>query len=259
MLLAEARSGQFVPNRSLHATAYTDPRQGFLPTVGLMRTAIFVHGAGGGGWEWGVWARVFAAEGLRVVAPDLQPARDGLAATTLADYSGQVARWLAAVSGPRVLVGASLGGRLAQLNAGAASALVLVNPVPAEGSPDAARRPAIVPWGRNATLAGTRRALPDADALAAYWAFRRWRDESGRALDAACQPLASPSPGCPVLVFASLQDEDVPPQASLALANAWGASVVRWPGSHVGPLLGSEAADAARRAVEWLNGLDLAG
>ena len=33
------------------------------------RTAVFVHGAGGGGWEWGVWARVFAAEGWAVLAP----------------------------------------------------------------------------------------------------------------------------------------------------------------------------------------------
>ena len=39
---------------------------------------VFVHGAGGGGWEWAVWARVFAAAGIAVAAPDLRPAAAGL-------------------------------------------------------------------------------------------------------------------------------------------------------------------------------------
>ena len=52
------------------------------------RAVVFVHGAGGGGWEWDAWARVFAAEGWRVFAPDLQPAAEGLAATRLDDYRG---------------------------------------------------------------------------------------------------------------------------------------------------------------------------
>ena len=35
--------------------------------------AVFVHGAGGGGWEWAIWQRVFAAHGWRSVARDLLP------------------------------------------------------------------------------------------------------------------------------------------------------------------------------------------
>ena len=45
--------------------------------------AVCVHGAGGAGWEWTIWARVLAVRGWRVVAPDLLPAANGLAATAL--------------------------------------------------------------------------------------------------------------------------------------------------------------------------------
>ena len=80
------------------------------------RAALFVHGAGGGGWEWNVWRGVFEAAGFHVEAPDLMPARSDVTATRLQDYQAQVRAALAALPRPRVLVGASLGGLLA-LNA----------------------------------------------------------------------------------------------------------------------------------------------
>ena len=223
-------------------------------------TAVFVHGAGGGGWEWGVWARVFAAHGHEVIAPDLMAGPQGLAATALEDYSAQVRGWLEAARQRRpgtsvCLLGASLGGLLALANADAADALVLVNPMPPEGLPTAETVPDIVPWGREASLAGTRRALPESDDLTALFAFRRWRDESGRVLRQARAGLALPVPVCPVLVMASSTDGDVPPDTSAALANRLGASLQRLPGGHVAPLLGRQAAGAAGLAVEWLNGI----
>jgi pimeloyl-ACP methyl ester carboxylesterase len=226
---------------------------------GAPRIAVFVHGAGGGGWEWGVWARVFAAQGYEVMAPDLVPGPAGLAATTLSDYAGQVEAWLndAERGQPgafRVLVGASLGGLLALMRSRAADALVLVNPMPPDGLA-ATPRPAVVPWGREASLAGTRRAMPDADEAAALFAFRRWRDESGQVLDQAAAGVAFERPRGPVLVLASEDDDDVPPERSEALARQLGARLQRWPGSHVGPLLGRRAAEAAGLAVEWLNAL----
>ena len=222
--------------------------------------AVFVHGAGGGGWEWTIWARVFAAHGHAVLAPDLQPADAGLAATTWQDYADQVAGWIAAArrsspGQPLVLIGASLGGLLALANGAQADALVLVNPMPPGGLPDLSPTDAIVPWGRQASLAGTRRALPDADDLVALQAFRRWRDESGRALRQARAGVPCAPTSAPVMVMASADDTDVPPAVSVALAGQLGASLVRLPGSHVGPLLGRQAAAAAGMAVEWLNGL----
>ena len=212
---------------------------------------VFVHGAGGGGWEWAAWARVFAAAGFVVQAPDLQPAPGGLAATRLGDYAAQVGGWLSRAPRPRLLVGASLGGLLAAMHAGAAEALVLVNPMPPAGLPGAAPRPAIVPWGRRASLAGTRRALPGADDAAALFAFRRWRDESGAVLDEAARGVALPAPRVPVLIIASDADTDIPPAVSQALANAWSADLLAIPGSHVDPLLGRQAPALARDALAW--------
>lgn len=224
------------------------------------RTAVFVHGAGGGGWEWGVWARVFAAHGYDVIAPDLMAGPQGLAATTLDDYAAQVRGWLAEARRQRpgttvCLAGASLGGLLALTCANAADALVLVNPMPPEGLPTSEAVADVVPWGREASLAGTRRALPESDDLAALFAFRRWRDESGRVLRQARAGLALPAPACPVLVMASAADEDVPQETSAALATRLGASLQRLPGGHVAPLLGRQAPGAAGMAVEWLNGI----
>src|SRR5687768_3584762 len=150
-----------------------------------IRHAVLVHGAGGGGWEWNVWRRVFAAHGLETDALDLRPVDAGLPATCFEDYAAQVRAVLDAVPRPCALVGASLGGLLAMACAGAADALVLVNPLPPAPWADllpSREWPDTVPWGRNARLASTRRALPDSDDATALFAFRRWRDESGAVL-----------------------------------------------------------------------------
>lgn len=57
---------------------------------GRRARVVCVHGAGGGGWEWSIWARGLAVAGFDVLAPDLVPAHGGLAATRLADYREQV-------------------------------------------------------------------------------------------------------------------------------------------------------------------------
>ena len=219
---------------------------------------MFVHGAGGGGWEWAVWARMFGAHGHAVLAPDLRPGPDGLAATSIHDYAAQVREWIAAarcaVPGRRlVLVGASLGGLLALMNRTRADAVVLLNPMPPEGLPGPADDIDIVRWGRDTSLAGTRCALPDADDLATLHAFRRWRDESGLAIRQARAGIACAEATTPVLVMASAGDTHVPAGRSAALAASLHASLLRLPGSHVGPLLGRQAGAVAAQAVEWLN------
>jgi pimeloyl-ACP methyl ester carboxylesterase len=95
--------------------------------------------------------------------------------------------------------------------------------------------------------------LPDADEAAAMFAFRHWRDDSGRALREAWAGIDAARPACPVLCIASDGDEDVPPAATIAFADAWQASLLRVPGSHVGPLLGRRAARIAADVLGWLS------
>jgi pimeloyl-ACP methyl ester carboxylesterase len=253
---------------------------------------LLVHGAGGGGWEWAIWQRVLRARGVDALAPDLVPASDGLAATTLEDYRAQVVALardvatgaVAAAAAPAgqvrgmgnggrrepdrpsmpapVVVGASLGGLLAAMacEAVAARALVLVNPLPPSPFhallPARAPSPPVIPWGAGATLASTRRALPDAMDATCEWAWRRWRDESGAVVDAARGGVRVARPDCPVLVIASGADDEVPMAASSALAEAWQADLWRLPGaSHVGPLLGRGAAGCAERIVAWVDSI----
>jgi pimeloyl-ACP methyl ester carboxylesterase len=223
-----------------------------------VRHAVLVHGAGGGGWEWGIWRRVLGAHGVECACIDLVPTDAGLAATCFDDYQAQLRTVLEALPRPRALIGASLGGLLAAACAGGADALVLVNPLPP--SPWSARLgrrewPDVVPWRRDARLASTRAALADADDATALFAFRRWRDESGRVLRQAQSGVAVDVPACRVLLVASELDEDVPADVTAELAGAWGASLMRLPGStHVGPLLGRDAADVAAHVAVWLSG-----
>ena len=222
---------------------------------------VCVHGAGAGGWEWGIWARVFGARGYPVLAPDLAPGEAGLVATRFQDYRDQALAWCCAVPPPRTLIGASLGGLLALSvaeDAGAA-ALVLVNPMPPAGIAVPAGQPAraaVIRWRGTRTLAGTRRAMPDADDAARAYAFRRWRDESGAVLDAARAGVGIVAPRCPVLILAGEHDTDIPAETSRALADRLGADfelIAR--ASHVGPLLGRSAARSAERVCDWLAGL----
>ena len=221
-------------------------------------TVVCVHGAGGGGWEWGVWARVLAVRGFDVIAPDLHAAEGGIAATTFADYRAQVVSWCGGAGTDIVLIGASLGGLLALAAAHEArpSALVLVNPLPPAGvlsRPLHEAWPDVVPWASERSLASTRRSMPDADDAACLYALRRWRDESGRALNEARDGIAVELPRCPVLLMASELDAEVPAAAARSLAVRLAADFQSVPrASHVGPLLGRAAADVAARAADWL-------
>ncbi len=223
---------------------------------------VCIHGAGGGGWEWGTWTRVLAAHRLPVLAPDLLPAPDGLASTHLHDYRAQAIGWCRETGDARsrlVLAGASLCGLLALSIAAEvrAAALVLINPMPLAGvisKPLGKPYPALVRWGSERSIASTLRALPDADDATRLHAFRRWRDESGVALEQARIGIGVAMPCCPVLVMASELDDEVPMVVSRALATRYAADFERLRDcSHAGPLLGVKAAGIAERAVAWLD------
>lgn len=222
-----------------------------------MKSALLLHGAGGGGWEWNVWRGVLEAHGFKVAAPDLQPAPAGLASTGWEDYLAQARACLQALPRPRAAIGASLGGLLAAAIAADADALAMINPLPP--APWHARVPqrvraGTIPWRSEARLLSTRRALPDADAASALYAFRRWRDESGWALGQAAVGIEVARPNCPVLCIASERDGDVPAAVTAELAQAWHAGLIRLDSaSHVGPLLGRDAGEAALRTAAWLS------
>lgn len=220
-------------------------------------TALLVHGAGGGGWEWRVWARILAARGFHVHAPDLVPASGGLAATGFEDYRAQLVRYCRGVEPPLVLAGASLGGLLVLAAGGLdVAARLLVNPVPPAGTPGWPPRrrewPPIVPWGDEADFESTRRAMPDGDHGARVMAHRRWRNESGRVMAEAREGVAMAADGVPTLVLGARHDCDVPVAVSRELAARHDWDFIEVPGaSHLGPLLGRSAPPCARLACDW--------
>lgn len=220
-----------------------------------IRRAVLVHGAGGGAWEWNLWRAVLASRGITVSVLELLPGAGGLAATGFDEYEAQVRGAVLATPRPRALVGASLGGLLALRCADAVDALVLINPMPPapwRASLPARDYPDVVPWRKTARLAGTRRALPDSDDATALFAYRHWRDESGRVLREAGH-VSVEQPACPLLCIASADDADVPATVTEALAAALAAE--RWDvaGDHVSPLLGRQAAALASRVAGWLS------
>ncbi|MEO6173003.1 MAG: alpha/beta hydrolase [Arenimonas sp.] len=219
---------------------------------------LFLHGAGGGGWEWNVWQRVFQAHGFQVHAPDLLPSASGLADTQLEDYSQQVQRHLLSMKSPKIIIGASLGGLLASMNADQADALVLINPLPPAPwhlrLPARENYPDVIPWRSDASLEGTRRTLFDGDEPTCIFAFRQWRDESGAVLNAAIHGIDVGKTSCPVLVMASENDSDIEFCLTKEVAESLNATFINLPKtSHVGPLLGMNASQIALQAVAYLN------
>lgn len=211
---------------------------------------LLVHGGGGGAWEWALWQRVLAAHGYTAVAPDLQPAPDGLAVTGLTDYLAQ----LMALSGPwDAVAGASLGGRLAlELTARVGTPrLLLINPL-LQAAPDPARS-GVIDWADLPQRASTRRALPDADPGALARAHARWRDESGRAIaEAGTWPIPLLPTSTRVSLLLSREDREVPPEPAACWALRHRHSL-RWTtASHAGPLLGRAAAAFAEQWVREL-------
>lgn len=220
---------------------------------------VFIHGAGGGGWEWRTWQAEFESHGWETHAPDLLPAQGGLVATTVDDYVDQIATLLGALPGRAVLVGASMGGLLALKVAERTlpAALILVNSVPPANTPGwpptSVDVPDVIRWSTESTLAGTRASMPEADEETVRWAHRRWRDESGAVVRAMRAGIPVTPPPAPCLVMIGDEDEDIPPAVGLALAEWLRADVMRFAGvSHVGALLGARAPLLAALARAWL-------
>lgn len=227
------------------------------------KNAVLIHGAGGGAWEYDLWQSSWTAAGWNVVAKDLQPGTNGLAQTTLTDYVRQVRTLIETgreriVDGPFVLVGASMGGIIALqvVQQTRPSAVVLVNSVAPRGvglQRSQKPYPPVVKWA-NGPLADTRDSMPDSGEATIQKAWKRWRDESGMAMNALRAGVVVQKPRCPVLVVLGDKDTDVPHTTGLALAKWANADTLVYRGmSHVGPLLSTRAGEVARTVAAWCN------
>ncbi len=243
-------------------TSYGMPVSDPIPPRCSSPRALFVHGAGARGAQWAIWRRRFAAAGVRAIAPDRSPSSAGLDATRWTDHLAQVRGTLVdlrrAEDGWTLVVGASLGGLLA-LAAVAEHprgvALALVNPLPPSpwasslppGMVDGPRRT----WSTHGRFASTARALAGRPFPERHAAFHAWRDESAALLREARAGIDVAMPAVPMLVIAAEDDDVVPADLSSRFALDSGASLLRVPGDHLGPVMGEGAAAAARLALAW--------
>lgn len=222
-------------------------------------TVVMIHGAGGGGWEYDFWKPQFTHAGYKVVAPDLTPSGGGLAKTTYADYEAQVIGWAKTAKRPLIVVGASMGGALAQSTAKdlKPDAMVLVDSVAPKGVGE--RRasqdiPEIVRWA-NGPIQDTRDAMPDSDEKTIQWAWKKWRDESGAVMRTLTEGIKAAAPDCPVLTVWGENDTDIPVETGVAIAKVYHADMkVYSKTSHVGPLLGTRSQEIASDVLRWIEG-----
>ena len=223
----------------------------------MVRTAIFVHGAGGGGWEWKAWVPAFSESGWTCVVPDLAPVPEGISATHFQDYLDQVLQYRHSITeGLVVLIGASMGGLLAikANESDPVDALVLINSVGPKGfvSEVFPEYPDVMEWSKG-TLQESLEAMPDSDQETVQFAFERWRDESGQVMREIHSGIPSQKPSCPTLVIVGNRDLEVAPSLGVQMAKAFHAELrVYKDMSHVGPLLGTAAASVADDTLGWL-------
>jgi pimeloyl-ACP methyl ester carboxylesterase len=221
---------------------------------------VLLHGAGGGAWEWNRWVRLLKAQGRVVHVPDFSrhcvanALGDGNAFSRLRT---DVLDRLRLGSGC-VLVGASLGGLLAAAIADTlqARALVLVNPALPDGSAQPRHRSGVMhdnrPWGLRANVSSTRAAVPELHPLDVLKVFRRWSDCSQRLLHEIGEGIDVPRPSMPCLLLCSHADAEMRADDVRRLAETWSTQLQWLRGSHVGPVLGAEAAVAVAQTFAWL-------
>jgi len=231
---------------------------GLKPPTETKRVAVFVHGAGAGGWEWHAWLLAFEKNGWICVNPDLKRSPKGVGATRFEDYLRQVEIWGRSQQPCKLaIIGASMGGVLA-LKASESlhpSALVLVNSVGPSGIGKHKARswPEVIQWSRG-TLQDTKDSMPDSDSGTIGFAFKHWRDESGAVLQDISNGIPVETPRCPVLVVLGDKDTDVPNSIGVEMANRYHGDLKIYKGmSHVGPLLGTRAVKVSLETLDWLN------
>jgi pimeloyl-ACP methyl ester carboxylesterase len=245
-----------------------------------MSPIIMVHGAFVGGWSFEWFERPFAAEGFRVLTPDLRghrpyEPRERLIGVSMRDYAKDLVELCRGLDEAPVLVGHSLGGLVAQMAAREveARAVVLLAPSPPWG---------LTGWSADAVMGALgahlvtlisdgvvdpsrelmkRLSLPGLTDAQAAPILARMRPESARAvretlnwwLDPFMTTSIGPGPlPMPSLVLTGEDDRVNPPTLGRAVAERIGGEFVALPG-HGHWLIGEPGwKDVAARVLDWL-------
>lgn len=228
---------------------------------------IFIHGAGGGGWEWKYWKRYFVSYGYTCYAPTLIGNKKNLADVSIFDYVEKLQHIVKKLKQKPFLIGASMGGWLAQKLAEIEDVLgiVLVNSVPPKGvatnlwpTKKYADVSDVIKWSTESTLQDTRDCMPEADEKTILWAHPKWRDESGKVIRELRSglPINKKQITKKILVIAGKNDVDIAPEVSRALAEYYHADYYEFDSvSHVGALLGKRWNDIAIIVKTWIENI----
>jgi non-heme chloroperoxidase len=249
----------------------------------MSKDIVMLHGANAGGWCFDRFRAVFEEMGFTCHTPDLiGHGKDKANAATvlkgvgIADYSAEMAEFVARFAAPPILLGHSMGAVIAQLVAaqGLASALVLAAPAPRSGVlPQTAPEKKL---GRDLMSIGdlwnkvldpifelakvyTLNRLPESEQRAV---FDKFGPESGRALfelfvwmfdESGATSVDTAAVKCPVLCLAGTDDRIVSLETARETAKTY-AGAPFWPLEGHGHmfLLEPGAEEIARRIADWI-------
>ncbi|MBI2430707.1 MAG: alpha/beta hydrolase [Candidatus Levybacteria bacterium] len=218
---------------------------------------IFIHGAGGGGWEWAYWKKYFVFFGYSVYNPTLTVNNKQLADVGIFDYVEQLQNLVDKLSQKPYIIGASMGGFLAQKIGEIApvAGIVLVNSVPPWPTKKYKYVPDVIRWSTESTLQDTIACMPEADKKTILLAHKKWRDESGKVIKELRSglPIDRKKIQTKVLVIAGANDVDIKPEVSRKIALHYNADYFQFSGvSHVGALLGKRWKNIAALVKTWI-------
>lgn len=230
----------------------------------IKQPIVFIHGAGGGGWEWEYWKIYFASFGYPCYAPTLTGNKKNLAEVSIFDYVKQLQQLTKKLKQKPIIIGASMGGWLAQKigELEDTKGLVLVNSCPPKGvatnlwpTKKYSNVPPIIKWSTESTLQDTISCMPEATKKTILWAHPQWRDESGKVIRELRSGLSINKKQITknILVVAGGNDVDLKPEVSHKLAEYHHADYFEFEGvSHVGALLGKRWKHIAITVKAWI-------
>ncbi len=225
---------------------------------------LFIHGAGGGGWEWEYWKKYFVSHGYTCYAPTLTGKKKNLAAVGIFDYVKELQILVQMIKQKPIIIGASMGGFLAQKisELEPVAGIILVNSAPPKNvaiglwpTKKYSNVDDIIKWSTESTLQDTIDCMPEATKKTILWAHPKWRDESGKVIKELRSGLLINKEKISgrVLVVAGKNDVDITPQVSYEIARYYSADYYAFEGvSHVGALLGKRWKDIAGVVKTWI-------